>query len=229
MGNQTKWGAKRALACYLALIGGVIVASLLIGAILSSMNLDIMNLPYPYALLSVPINEATFLGITLLFAGFSRLGFKKLDPKTAVWVSAAAVLLIFLAGAIAAIETTVFGPDPLTEQLSQAIVPKDLIQLVLLIALNLVLVGPVEELTFRGYIQQGLQNSLGKPAGLLVAALLFGLIHSLNSPYSVLPVFAVGLVLGYVWQRTGGNTTATALMHGMYNTIQFILIYFVPV
>jgi len=229
VGNQNKWGAKRALACYLSLIGGVIVASLLISAILASMNLDILNLPYPYALISVPINEATFLGITLLFAGFSRLGFKRLDPKTAVWVSIVAVLIIFLAGAIGAVETTVFGPDPLTDQLRQAIAPRDLTQLGLLIALNLILVGPVEELAFRGYIQQGLQNSLGKPAGLLVAAFLFGLIHSLNSLYSVLPVFAVGLVLGFVWQRTGGNTTATALMHGLYNTVEFLLIYFVQV
>lgn len=230
MEKQTRWGAKRAFACYLALIGGILVASLLISIILSSMNTDVLNLPYPYALLAVPINEAIFLGITLLFAQkFSRLGFKRLSMRTAALVSIGAILLIFVASSIGAIETAIFGPDPLTEELAQAIAPRDFIQLILLIALNLVLVGPVEELAFRGYVQQGFENSLGKPAGLLIASILFGLAHSLNSPYSVAPVFAVGLVLGYVWQRTGGNTTATALMHGVYNTVEFILIYFVPV
>jgi membrane protease YdiL (CAAX protease family) len=37
------------------------------------------------------------------------------------------------------------------------------------------------------------------------------------------------LVLGYVWQRTGGNTTASALLHGVYDTIAIAAAYFLTV
>jgi len=37
------------------------------------------------------------------------------------------------------------------------------------------------------------------------------------------------LVFGYVWQRTGGNTTASALMHGVYDSIAIAAAYFLSV
>jgi len=65
--------------------------------------------------------------------------------------------------------------------------------------------------------------------GLLISSVLFGLMHGLNTLYAIVPVFVVGLVLGYVWQRTGGNTTASALMHGVYDSIAVALAYFFSV
>jgi len=200
--NQPEWGAKLALACYVALLGGLLISSLIIGFILSSMKTDYENLSFPYTLLSTPIVQTMFLGITLLFASPKKLGFKKISPQTAVTVSILAVLLIPLAAGILITETTIFGPDPTEEQLGKLTQPTTLIQLIAFIILNLAMVGPVEELAFRGFVQKGFENSLGKIKGLLTAAGLFGLLHGLNSPYSILPLFAGGLVLGYVWQRT---------------------------
>jgi membrane protease YdiL (CAAX protease family) len=51
-------------------------------------------------------------------------------------------------------------------------------------------------------------------------------LHGLNSLYAILPVFAISLVLGYVWQKTGGNTVASALMHGLYDSIGITIAYF---
>ncbi len=62
-----------------------------------------------------------------------------------------------------------------------------------------------------------------------MSSVLFGLLHGLNTPYAVVPVFVVGLVLGYVWQRTGGNTTATALMHGVYDSIAIATAYYLSI
>jgi len=47
---------------------------------------------------------------------------------------------------------------------------------------------------------------------ILITSALFRLMHGSNTLYAIVPVFVVGLVFGYVWQRTGGNTT---------NSIQF--------
>jgi membrane protease YdiL (CAAX protease family) len=130
---------------------------------------------------------------------------------------------------IANTETILFGPDPSAEQLQLAIQPRDFTQLIALVALNLALVGPAEELAFRGFIQRGFENSFGKTPGLLSASVLFALLHGLNSLYSIAPILAVALALGYMWQRGGGNTTATLLMHGVYNSVQIILLYFITI
>ncbi len=65
--------------------------------------------------------------------------------------------------------------------------------------------------------------------GLLIASVLFGLPHALDTLYAFAPAFVGGLVLGYVWQQTGGNTTASALMHGINNSISIAIMYFLAV
>jgi membrane protease YdiL (CAAX protease family) len=195
---------------------------------------DTADLSFPLALISIPIGESIILIIVIFFARINhanpaQLGLKKINAKTALLVSVAGIALIFIAGIIAAAEIAIFGPDPMAEELTLAVQPRDLIQLVILVAFNFALVGPAEELAFRGFIQKGFTNSFGKTAGLLTTAILFGLLHGLNSLYSIAPILAVALVFGYVWQRTNDNTTATALMHGVYNSVQILLLYFITV
>jgi membrane protease YdiL (CAAX protease family) len=144
-------------------------------------------------------------------------------------VSALAVPLFLLGVGMSTGEEMVFGPDPTEKLVEEAVMPRDSFQLVAIIALSLILVGPCEELAFRGFVQRGFENSFGKRQGLLVSSVLFGLLHGLNTLYAVVPVFVVGLVLGYVWQRTGGNTTATALMHGVYDAIVIAIAYYVRI
>jgi membrane protease YdiL (CAAX protease family) len=57
-------------------------------------------------------------------------------------------------------------------------------------------------------------------------SILFGLLHGLNSLRSIIPVTIVSLFLGYVWQKTDGNTTASAWMHGLYDAVIIALAYF---
>jgi len=83
----------------------------------------------------------------------------------------------------------------------------------------------VEELAFRGFVQQGFENSFGKMKGLLIASALFGLPHLANYPYNAATASACGLVLGYAWQKTNQKTTATAVIHGIFNSIGIILVY----
>jgi len=226
-GTRSEWGARLAFGCYLALLGGALIGSLLVTSILSNMKLDFLSLPFPYVLIGAPVNETIFLGVILLFASPKKLGFRRVSPKTAVVVSFVALATLLLVAMIGLVETEVLGPDPMAEQYRKLVQPTDAFQLIALIAINLVLVGPIEEAAFRGVVQKGFENSFGKPMGLFVASVLFGLVHGLDSFYNIAPIFAAGLVLGYVWQKTGGNTTASALLHGVYNSVQFILLYFI--
>jgi membrane protease YdiL (CAAX protease family) len=235
MESQPKWKAKVSFACYLALIGGILLSSLVVGLVLLSMGIiHVENLPFPVALISLPVNETLIVVITLLFARYKgaslkELGLRKPSIRILMIVSAVAVPLFLLGVGISAGEEMVFGPDPTAETVEKAVMPREPFQLVAIIALSLVLVGPCEELAFRGFVQRGFENSYGKGRGLLVSSVLFGLLHGLNTLYAVVPVFVVGLVLGYVWQRTGGNTTATALMHGVYDAIAIAIAYYVSI
>ncbi len=207
------------------------MGSLVMGLLLFGMRIDLLDLPFPFAFLSVPVNETIILGVTLLFAkykgvGLKELGLKKASLSTLIIVSVVAVPLFFIAFGFSIFEEIIFGPDPMAEPLAEAVMPRNSFQLVAMIVLFLVLVGPCEELAFRGFIQKGFENSLGKTKGLLLASVLFGILHGLNSLYAIVPLSVISLVYGYVWQRTGGNTTASALMHGIYDSITIAVAYF---
>jgi len=219
----------------LLLLAGIIIGSLIVGVVLVFLRVvDTASLSFPLALISIPIGETIILVIVIFFARINHarpahLGLKRIGARTAVATMIIGVSLIFIAISVANAETVLFGPDPSAEQLNLAVLPRDFTQLIILVAFNLALVGPAEELAFRGFIQRGFENSFGKTAGLLTTSVFFALLHGLNSLYSILPIFVVALILGYVWQRTGGNTTATALLHGVYNSVQIILVYFITV
>jgi membrane protease YdiL (CAAX protease family) len=230
MENQALWKAKTALICYILLFAGILIGSIIIALILLGMGLNVNELTFPSALIAIPINEGIILGITLIFAkqkgaSLKQLGLKKPNLKIILIASLAALFLLFLAENISIIEEVILGPDPEAQLLLEAILPRDSIQLIVMLGMSLALVGPAEELAFRGFIQRGLENSFGKMKGLLLASVLFGLLHGLNSLRSIVPVTVVSLFLGYFWQKTEGNTTASAWMHGLYDAIAIALGY----
>jgi membrane protease YdiL (CAAX protease family) len=231
MEDQPFWKAKTAFLCYLALAAGLLLGSIIVAIILLGLGIDFQEPSFPVALLSLPITEGIILGITLLFAKYEgaslrKLGLKKPSLKIIAIASCAAVFILLLAGYISVIEEIVLGPDPDAELLAEAILPRDSLQLIAIISISLFLVGPAEELAFRGFVQRGFENSFGKTAGLVIASILFGLLHGLNSLRAILPVTVVSLFLGYIWQKTDGNTVASAWMHGLYDAITITIAFF---
>lgn len=73
---------------------------------------------------------------------------------------------------------------------------------VIVLFLIVVVAAPVvEELMYRGLLQQGLANSLGATKAWLIAAVIFAAVHLQPVEFPGLFVFA--LLLGYVYRRTG--------------------------
>ena len=100
------------------------------------------------------------------------------------------------------------------------------------------LVGPGEEILFRGYFQSRLNEAFGRPFtffgiqlgwGLLIASIIFGFWHVLNPssfnpflgsynlmwPHGLWTVF-LGLILGIVREKTG-SITSPAILHSIVN------------
>jgi membrane protease YdiL (CAAX protease family) len=234
MENQPFWKAKTAAQCYITLSAGILLGSTIVAIIMLGLGLDVVELQemtFPLALISLPVSEGIILAITLLFAkykgaGLKDLGLKKPSLKKVIAFSFAALLLLFLAASISSVQESIFGAPPDAESLTYAILPRNDVQLVALLGIAIFLVGPAEELAFRGFVQKGFENSFGKTAGLVIASVMFGLLHGLNSLYSILPVTVVSLFLGYIWQKNDGNTTVTAWVHGLYDALAIALAYF---
>ena len=70
-----------------------------------------------------------------------------------------------------------------------------------------------EEFIFRGLVFGSLRRSLGLMRGMLTSAALFAIIHP---PVLVLPMFVLGLVTAYVYDKTR-SLLAPMLVHAIYN------------
>ncbi|WP_440953897.1 lysostaphin resistance A-like protein [Methanosarcina sp. Mfa9] len=82
-------------------------------------------------------------------------------------------------------------------------------------------VGLIEELIFRGLLQTRLESFLGPAAGILVASLLFGLMHAgYGSLTEILYAIFVGVFIGQLYYRTG-DLTLVVLIHGFMNIFVF--------
>jgi membrane protease YdiL (CAAX protease family) len=231
MKNQYFWKAKASFILYLLLIAGIIVGNLLFVILMFGIGIDIYKVTFPTALVSLPINEGLIIAITLLYVkknsiNLKKLGLKKPKLKTIIFASFLAIILFLSAIGLSIIEEIILGPNPESEFLLNSILPQNILQLIALIGISITLVGPAEELAFRGFIQRGFETSYGKNIGLFITSMLFGLLHGINSWRSIIPVTVVSVFVGYVWQKTDGNTTIVAWVHGMYDALIITTGYF---
>ncbi len=96
---------------------------------------------------------------------------------------------------------------------------------IVLAAFVAVLVAPVaEEMFFRAFIQPALQRWVGRTPGILVGAAFFAAGHM--DIYNLAPLFLLGVVLGYLYDRTG-SLAAPITLHVAHNgmTILAIMAY----
>ncbi|MGQ9543043.1 MAG: lysostaphin resistance A-like protein [Candidatus Bathyarchaeia archaeon] len=229
-GGEMLWGAKSSLACFIVVVAGVLAVSLVTSIALTLSGVSLKEPPYPISLISIPVNESAILLLTMVFVRRSRaslrhLGFRRISIAVSFGMALLALVMLISAATVAWLQSIILGPDPSEQAFTRLVSPRNPLQLLLLVTLSMVLVGPVEELFFRGYIQQGLEESLGRVKGWILASTLFGLMHGLNITRAIAPTLVAGLLLGFVWQRLGRNTTAVALTHGIYDSIALTLTF----
>ena len=91
----------------------------------------------------------------------------------------------------------------------------------------LLVIGPVEELIFRVYLQELFMEFLPrrKWLGVVLASLLFGLYHWINSNLmQVIFTFGIGLYFGFAkYKLKNCGYTAVALGHGLYDFLNTVV------
>lgn len=88
----------------------------------------------------------------------------------------------------------------------------------------IVVVVPIfEELICRGIILESVRRKWGAWAGCGASALIFGLMHV--QPPLIINAVAMGLILGYIYLRTG-SIFAPIILHSINNLLAYIFIIF---
>lgn len=87
-----------------------------------------------------------------------------------------------------------------------------------------------EEMFYRAFLITQLQDvfpgsKLGSAIVLLVSSTIFGLVHWVEGPLGVMNTFAMGLILGAVYLRSGRNLWITIIAHGLVNSIRFLFVF----
>jgi membrane protease YdiL (CAAX protease family) len=106
------------------------------------------------------------------------------------------------------------------------------VYLLYLIPVTILLVGPTEELIFRGLIQGVLDTTYGPKIAIPIASVIFMLPHFFSyigeDLMAVVPTLSVvlllGGVLGLVYEKSE-NLVVPAAIHGLFNTVQFAVAY----
>jgi CAAX protease family protein len=89
-------------------------------------------------------------------------------------------------------------------------------------AFAVIVVAPTcEEIFFRGFFYRALRTRMGVALAAIVDGCVFGAIHAVGSPASLLPILALlGVIFCLVYERTG-TIFATIALHSLNNTISY--------
>lgn len=173
---------------------------------------------------------AFILPLLLLSKRFS-LNFTKTYRLEVPDLRTAAVVLLIAGSSIIPVEafSSIFErkwpPDADYINFILSIKPKGILSFIT-VAFGLVIITPFgEELLFRGFIQRIFQRNMNGPLAVMLAALVFGLVHF---ELAVIPAIAVlGLIFGYILYRTD-NLLYPVLAHALYNLVSLLRLHLTP-
>lgn len=153
-------------------------------------------------------------------------------PDLEGWIHAGAGYVLALVGAFTMIFVVVFllGLSPAQNRAAE-LGQEDPRVFLALGVLAVLVIGPGEELLFRGIIQSRLRETFSAPVGVGLATAVFAAAHApaLAGPTSgvaltVTLLFFPALVFAVIYERTG-NVLVPAAAHGAYNATLFGLAY----
>ncbi len=223
--------ATLAIGAYAA--GNVVL--LVLASLAESVGVQIFNRPDRLVILgTLALQGIGFGGAALVYLSNADRGWELIRVSVPSLRTLAAVV-----GGYLLLVAAYFGINVLFTALEVPMASSDIVQtgfqnpdlLLLLIPLSVLLVGPAEELLYRGVIQGRLRTVMGPTYAIVMTSALFAPIHIFGlsgSPLGVAAmlgtVFFLSLFLGALYEYTG-NLVVPALVHGLYNATQFVFAY----
>jgi membrane protease YdiL (CAAX protease family) len=210
-----------------ALLGAVVILPLVfVGIELSALALLVISL--------VTGQGIAFGGVALLYLRLRGLGLAYIGARIPslrdVIAAVSGYLLALVALILGSVLVTLTQVETAQNQVSQ-IATQNPEVLLLLIPASFLLIGPGEELLFRGIVQGRLREAFGPVSGVVLASAIFATIHftaltgSVGGRLATIGVlFFPSLVFGAAYELTD-NIAVPAFIHGAYNATLFTLLY----
>lgn len=219
-----------------ALLGlGGLLAGLVVGVVSLTLAGEVMALPRGSAARTAVVMTAQGVGLVavgLLYLSsrdlpVSYVRLRRPSPRDVAW-AVGATLGLFAALGVVLVVIQQFGLTATEHSIAES-AEQNPEMLLPLIPISVLVTGPAEELLYRGIIQTRLKEVFGTVAAVLLASLVFSLVHvpaygagglgtSLATTLGVL--FVLGLCLGAIYEHTG-NLLVPAVAHGLYNAVVF--------
>lgn len=235
---------RSVLSSRLATIGiavGIVVLALGVSEILGRTMAQLLNsLPVnlptiPRLVLSVVLQQGlVFGGLSVIYLWIRNrdlgwIGVSLPDFKQFLWI-AGGWAVAFASAFVFGIIIILLGLNPGKNQLVR-VVSETPEALLVMIPVTILLIGPGEELLFRGIIQGSLRERFGPIVAIVLASVIFAAAHvtsltgGLESRIITVALLIVpALVFAIAYERTG-NLVVPALIHGLYNATLFSLQY----
>ena len=195
----------------LAIIGMFVLSNLLVGAL-------VLSLLGGESGLAVFLSYAGTFLITIAFAltltkrrtgtvkNILSFSFKGFNPSVILW----GLILMLAANVVIEPLIELFPSqwyDLVTEQISAGGWA----------TVTAVVLAPIlEEMLFRGIIQDSLVRKRGPWSGILIASAIFGLIHGI--PQQVVAGFCLGIIIGFVYYKTR-SLLSVIVLHAINNAL----------
>lgn len=234
--QQDDWtGRFRSITTSFALaIGGFVAANALVLVallVLSSAGLPVRRSQTLQYLTATVVTGAGFVGVVAIYLGLSdRSAMIGVRAPTLREVGIVLLGVLTLLGALVTMNVVFdqLGVTTASHQVESAAAEDPRLPLIL-VPLAVLVIGPSEELLFRGAIQGRLRESYRAVPAIAIASVMFAVGHitALIGPgkgATILIILLLGAILGGVYEYTD-NIVVPALVHGLYNAIAFLHIY----
>ncbi|AFK19783.1 CPBP family intramembrane metalloprotease [Haloferax mediterranei ATCC 33500] len=180
------------------------------------------------------IQGISFGGVALLYSRYRGLDRSYFGVSIPSLRDIVAVVLGYMT-ALGAVFVSAFiisaiGVEPGSNQVTE-IAAKDPEVLLLLVPASFLLIGPGEELLFRGVVQNRIREAFGPVPGIALASAIFAAIHYValtggagGRLVTIGILFFPSVVFGTAYELTD-NLAVPALIHGAYNATLFTIAY----
>ena len=217
-------------------IGGYAFAVIIVlftSILFSAGGISLLSRPTLLVAVSIVMGQGVSFGLfALLYLRYTGRGLDYIHARIPTFSDLGWTVggfIVFYGGLIVvSIVLTTFGIRSAQNEIA-AIGKRDPKVFLLLIPLSFLLIGPGEELLYRGVVQERLRESFGRWPAIALASLIFALVHffSLQGAGKIVYLailLVLSPVLGAAYEYTG-NLVVSALIHGAFNALQFALAY----
>ncbi|WP_276299689.1 CPBP family intramembrane glutamic endopeptidase [Halorussus lipolyticus] len=217
---------------------GLTLLGVVLSVLLSIPTLVVSLAPTAEFVVALVLSELGFVGSALVFLRATGNGVDYLRIRTpsrrALGIVIGGTVALFVYRLVAISMAQQFGLPLAGNSVTQLAEEGFLTTLVLLIPLSVLVIGPAEELLFRGVIQSYLDGAFSRAPAVVLTSVLFALVHlpttwvATPDPVAVAVtlaiLFGLSVLLGYffVWTE---NLVVPILIHGLYDALLFAIAY----